>query len=380
MRDELLGRTPKDYDVATSATPDEVLAIFPRARTVGAQFGVVLARRFGHTIEVATFRTDGMYLDGRRPAEVHFGSAMDDAQRRDFTINGLFQNPETGEIIDHVGGQADLSAGRVRTIGDPDARFGEDHLRLLRAVRFAATLDFEIESCTFEAIRRSASKLSRISPERIWMELERILTCPKRARGWRLLMDVGLRPYLCPAWPADADRDARSLRVLQHLPGDVPGPELPLAAVLSDESAEAIEAVADGLRLSNRLRAGVVWLAKSLPVAQRAAELELADLKGLMNAPHWRDLPVLLRAKLEAERASIESYETLKARSATIGPEAIAPPPLVTGEDLQRLGYAPSAAFGRVLAQIYRDQLNEALTEKEPALRKAKKLMDEAQA
>ena len=178
VRDTLLGRVPKDYDVATDAPPDRVRRLFRNTQAVGAAFGVVLVRVRRTPIEVATFRTDGAYTDGRRPDSVRFATAEEDAKRRDFTINGLFLDPMTNEVIDHVGGRADLDAKLIRAIANPDERFAEDHLRLLRAIRFAARLGFEIEPATADAIRRHAGELSRISPERVTDELRRILCSP----------------------------------------------------------------------------------------------------------------------------------------------------------------------------------------------------------
>jgi poly(A) polymerase len=183
VRDLLLSRTPKDYDVATDAPPGRVLEFFPKARAVGAKFGVILVRKFGRDVEVATFRTEGPYSDGRRPDHVAFGSAEEDARRRDFTINGLFFDPAGQRVIDYVGGQDDLRRRILRTIGDPSERFAEDHLRMLRAVRLAARLEFTLEAQTRTEISRAAPLLSGISPERIWMELEQILTAPSRTAG-----------------------------------------------------------------------------------------------------------------------------------------------------------------------------------------------------
>ena len=171
VRDRLLGKDPKDYDIATSATPAQVMRVFPGSNEVGAHFGVVIAKTKGHHVEIATFRTDGSYHDGRRPASVTFSTPEEDAKRRDFTINGLFEDPESGEVIDHVGGRADLAAGVLRAIGDPAARFAEDSLRLMRAVRFAVTLGFDIEPATWAAMVDHADGLQRISPERIRDEL-----------------------------------------------------------------------------------------------------------------------------------------------------------------------------------------------------------------
>ncbi|RYD46116.1 MAG: CCA tRNA nucleotidyltransferase, partial [Verrucomicrobiaceae bacterium] len=182
VRDRLLGKMPKDYDIATSAIPEQVLKLFPGSNEVGAHFGVVIAKSHGHHVEIATFRTDGSYRDGRRPETVSFSTPQEDSQRRDFTINGLFEDPETGEVIDFVGGQADLAAGILRAIGDPTARFAEDSLRLMRAVRFAVTLGFEIEPGTWAAMCEHADGLARISPERIRDEFSRMIVLPKRAR------------------------------------------------------------------------------------------------------------------------------------------------------------------------------------------------------
>ncbi|MEM9080786.1 MAG: CCA tRNA nucleotidyltransferase, partial [Verrucomicrobiota bacterium] len=197
MRDQLLGLEPKDYDLATSATPDQVRALFPRTDSIGAHFGVILVKENGHAFEVATFRHDGSYKDGRRPESVTFTNAEEDAKRRDFTINGLFQHPLTGEIIDHVNGQTDLQNRTLRAIGDPAARFQEDALRLLRAIRFAVKTNFSLEPATWQAILENAPLLSQISPERIRDEFSLILTHPNRAlpslRGDKILAS-GARP------------------------------------------------------------------------------------------------------------------------------------------------------------------------------------------
>jgi poly(A) polymerase len=197
VRDLLLGREPKDYDVATDAPPDRVRALFSRTEAVGAAFGVILVRHRRSQIEVATFRTEGPYLDGRRPSAVHFTTAQEDAKRRDFTINGLFLDPLApgalaDQVIDYVGGREDLERRVIRAIGEPDERFEEDHLRLLRAVRFAARFGFTIDPQTAAAIRRHAPRLARISPERIGEELRAMLPPPTRGRAWQLLNELDL--------------------------------------------------------------------------------------------------------------------------------------------------------------------------------------------
>ena len=198
VRDQLLGLTPKDYDVATSATPDEVIGLFPQAVTVGAHFGVVLVKVQGHAIEIATFRTDGSYADGRKPETVTFATIEEDASRRDFTVNGLFFDPITDKLLDFVGGQKDLEAGKLRAIGDAQERFAEDHLRLLRAIRFATRFEFQIADETWEALTESAPKITRISPERIRDELDRIWVHPNRVLGFDELVKSGLMLAIFP--------------------------------------------------------------------------------------------------------------------------------------------------------------------------------------
>src|SRR3954454_19849381 len=198
VRDLLRGETPKDFDIATDATPEIVQKIFSRTYAVGAHFGVIVVLENEFQFEVATFRSDGAYLDGRRPVEVHFATAEEDAARRDFTINGMFFDPEKDQLIDFVGGRADLERRLVRAIGDPAQRFAEDRLRMLRAVRFATTLEFEIEAGTWQALVRQAASISQISAERIREELVRIFLAPQRVRGWDLLDASGLMRMILP--------------------------------------------------------------------------------------------------------------------------------------------------------------------------------------
>jgi poly(A) polymerase len=198
VRDVLLGLVPKDYDIATSARPEQVQALFSRTYAVGAHFGVIIVLKDGHEFQVATFRSDGVYLDGRRPVEVTYSSPRQDAERRDFTINGMFYDPVRDEVIDYVEGQKDLRMGVIRAIGDPASRFREDRLRLLRAVRFSATFGFGIEPATWEALRVNAPEIHAVSAERIREELVRIFTSPTRVRGFDLLDSSGLMARILP--------------------------------------------------------------------------------------------------------------------------------------------------------------------------------------
>ena len=358
VRDRLLSHTPKDYDVATDATPERVKQIFPKARQVGAKFGVMLVRRSGYDIEVATFRTDGTYSDGRHPDEIQFGTELQDALRRDFTINGLFFDPIEGRVIDHVSGQADMAARILRTIGDPERRFAEDHLRMLRAVRFAARFGFDIEPETMAAIKRNAHHLAAISAERIWLELEAILTAPTRAVGWALLLATGLRGYLAKDWLPEAKLDQSVHRRLEILSADPVGPALVLAVCLESYPWDQVAGICRTLRLSNRLSKAVSWLGRSLPKIRRGRGLELADLKLLMAGAHWDDLLELLRVDLVSTGAELHPYEQARERASQIPPDDIAPPPFVTGDDLSQLGLSPGPRFGELLEAVYRAQLN----------------------
>lgn len=376
VRDRLLGLAPKDFDVVTDAVPERVLEIFPRARNVGAKFGVVLVRRFGHDFEVATFRADGPYSDGRHPDSVKFGSDIEDARRRDFTINGLFLDPVDDRILDYVNGRPDIEAGIVQTIGDADQRFEEDHLRMLRAVRFAARLGFTIDPKTAESIRRHAHQLVTISAERVWMELEVILSEPARARGWQLLVDTGLRAHLSTAWPHSPAADLAIIARLDALQKQPVSPSLALSAALRALDKKTVAGVCRSLRLSNRSSKAVNWLIASLPVVGDEANLDLAGLKTLMAEQPWPELLELLRVDLVAAGEELTSYERLTARAETISDDCIAPPPLLDGDRLASLGVEPGPRMGEILDAVYREQLNERIETSEQAEAMARRLID----
>src|SRR5947207_5134292 len=213
VRDMVMRMEPADYDIATSARPEQITRIFPRTESIGAQFGVVLVIHRGHPFEVATFRSDEAYVDGRRPTGVVFTDAKQDVLRRDFTINGLLFDPLTKELIDYVNGRADIDAKIVRAIGDPRARFEEDKLRVLRAVRFGARLGYTIESATWNAVREMAPKIHQVSKERIREELTRILTEGRAAHGMQMLAESGLRQEILPEleWTPHIERSLELL-------------------------------------------------------------------------------------------------------------------------------------------------------------------------
>lgn len=372
VRDRILRASPKDVDVVTDAVPTEVARLFRGARMVGAQFGVVLVRRMGIDVEVATFRSDGAYTDGRHPDSVQFGSERDDAARRDFTINGLFLDPVTDEVIDYVDGRADIEAGVVRAIGDPYRRFAEDHLRMLRAVRFATSLSFRIDAETAAAITALAPRLGGISPERIWGELQRILVHPGRAAGWELLRALGLRPHLSPEWPLDEARDQRAYRRFGSSAPSPISPALGLAAALHPMPDRSIERLGRALHLDNRLIHDVRWLVSRLEAVQAAASMEPADIKELMWHAHWEDLLLLWGWDCAAEGASLAERAQLIARANAIPPEQVRPAPFIDGHVLARLGATDGPLVGHVLRAVYRAQLNGAIHSAGDAIEMAK--------
>lgn len=373
VRDLLLGCEPQDYDVATSATPRQVCEHYPRAQKVGAHFGVVIVRQFGHMIEVATFRTDAEYEDGRHPEHVVFASAEEDALRRDFTINGMFYDLLNDRVIDHVGGQQDLQNKLVQAIGNPEQRFEEDHLRMLRAVRFAARLGFHIEQETFEAIYQRAEKIRLISAERIREELEKILSHPNRADGFDMLCATGLLPHLWPESQWSTDLVKRSQRALSELPEHT-GFSPALAAMVHHLDHKAVNRVCRNLTCSNKTRRETVWLVDSLHKIVAGAPRTLADLKFLMAGPCFDELCATLKACLIADSRPLNAFEELTARAADVAPQDVAPQPLVNGEDLMRLGLTQGPIFKKILDEIYYKQLNLELNDREEALALAMRL------
>jgi len=373
VRDMLMGRSPTDIDIATDAPPDRVVLLFRRTRQVGAKFGVVLVHWHGHEMEVATFRTESDYADHRRPGKVAFTTAQEDAKRRDFTINGMFYDPLADEVIDYVGGGDDLAARRVRAIGVPDERFSEDHLRMLRAVRFAARFGFELETATLDAIRRNASQIRTISSERVRMEIEQILLDPSRASGWGLLRRTGLSLHLVEGlhW-TDVEADTAARR-LTALPNTVTFP-LAAAALLVSHGPRTARESCLRLRFSTAEMDAVVWLLTQLPRAAATETLDLADVRLLLADPRFSDLTALLLADLVSRDVSPAPHALLLDRAARVAPAQAAPPPLLTGDDLMAMKLPPGPRYGLILDQVYRAQLNEEIRDHEAALAMARQL------
>lgn len=394
VRDLLMDRQPQDYDVATSAQPTEVRRLFRRTRAVGESFGVILVIGPRHDetvldVEVATFRTEGDYLDGRRPETVEFATAEQDAWRRDFTINGMFFDPVAQRAIDYVGGEEDLKRGMVRAIGEPHDRMREDKLRMLRAIRFAATLDFELDAATERAVRDMAAEILIVSPERIAQELRKMLVNRHRRRAVRLIQQTGLLPHVFPELrsvllPEVPMKWSHTLNVLEELRD--PGFELALAALLhtlppgdgrSSADDGTVHGVCRRLKLSNREREHVAWLVEHQAALKNAAAQPLATLKHLLASPYRDDLIELVRASAAAAGVESEDVAFVRRFLEEHGPEEIDPPPLITGADLIDLGLAPGPEFQRLLDLVRDAQLNEEIHDREEALQLLRRLIDE---
>lgn len=384
VRDALLGLEPKDFDIATSATPDEVKKVFPKARGVGEAFGVMLVRRAGHTIEVATFREDMAYHDGRRPSGVRFADARADAERRDFTMNGIFREPLTGTIVDFVQGQADLRAGILRAIGDPHARIAEDRLRMLRAVRFAARFGFAIEPATNAAVEAHASELAAVSRERIGDEVRRMMHHPSRARAASMMEDLGLaraifevesvrRPLLVrlSSLPPEALAvEALAAWMLDRLAGgaqsDLPRPSSLACAELARRVRGALVLSNDELTLFQAIldrREEMLGWDEARPLAAR---VRLASRLGIDEALH-----ILTAEDFHLGNAWKQRFE----REC---PERQLPRPILVGDDLIAAGYRPGSTFRVWLDAALDAQIEGQIASRDEALALVRRLADPA--
>jgi len=400
VRDLLLGTPPKDFDIATSATPDEIQRLFPETVAIGASFGVTLVIRKGVPFEVTTFRSDGRYLDGRHPSTVTFGDEREDALRRDFTINGLFLDPETGAILDYVGGREDLDRRLIRTIGDPEARFREDRLRMLRAVRFHANLGFEIEAGTRAALHRMASEIVSVSQERIRDELFRILTGPAPRRGFVLLEETGLLEFILPEVAAmrgveqprefhpEGDVWTHTLLMLEGLQS--PTPELALGVLLHDVGKPPTFLHEEGDRIrfhrheevGARMAAEICRRLRCSRNQVKRVEALVAEHMKFQNLPRMRESRrrrFLSREDIEdhlelhrldciASHRNLDIYRFCREKLAAYATEPAIPPPLVDGCDLLRLGLSPGPLVGRLLREIQDAQLEGSMTSREEAI------------
>ena len=377
VRDMLLGHRPTDYDVATSATPRQVKKLFRRVLMVGAKFGVAMVIEKGRRIEVATFRSDLSYSDGRRPDGVKFASAREDALRRDFTINGMFYDPLGRRVIDYVAGRGDLARGVVRAIGRPEKRLSEDYLRMLRAVRFAGRFGFRIERATAEAVRRNAARIVRISGERVREELEKMFAHPSAGWSVREMRRLGLLEAVLPelfgegqAWPAARRRVEAVARR-----GDV---LLTMAALLGELPRAELRQITRRWGTSNRVRDSLVWIGEHLDDWRDLAEAPLAELKRILAHPGVETLRALWRVRERLRTGGTSRCGAIARRIGSIDPARIKPPALVNGSDLKRMGLGEGRRVGIILAALYEEQLNERFAGRREALRRARQLVAEA--
>jgi poly(A) polymerase len=407
VRDLLLGCEPADYDVATDATPDTVLRIFPDSIAVGAQFGVVLvivrsqdgAQPF--KVEVATYRSDIGYSDGRHPDQVRFAKTpQEDVQRRDFTINGLLLDPIKSEVLDYVGGQADLKAKIIRTIGDPQERFTEDKLRMLRAVRFAARLSYEIEPKTFAAIQRLAANIGQVSRERIRDELDKMLTEGLARRAFELLDSTGLLKQVLPEIAAmkgvqqppqyhpEGDVWTHTLMLLEglekgcssslawgvllHDVGKPPTFRMAPDRIRFDQHAEVgtkmAEQICRRLRFSNETTEQVMQLVANHMRFGDVRRMKASTLKRFMRLPRFEEHLELHRLDCNASHRDLSLYEYAKEKFENTPQEQIRPAPLLSGNDLIAAGWQPGPHFKTVLDAVEDAQLEGTVTSKEEAL------------
>ncbi|MBV9504147.1 MAG: CCA tRNA nucleotidyltransferase [Acidobacteriia bacterium] len=399
VRDLLLGRDPHDFDLSTDAPPQRILELFPGSGHVGAHFGVVLVRSGNAEVEIATFRSDQEYRDGRRPGSVEFETdPRQDVLRRDFTINGMMLDPQTGEVLDLIGGRADLENRVIRAIGDPELRFREDHLRLLRAVRFAARLGFTVEPVTLEAIRRNCESIRRISAERIREELVRILTEGGARYGFELLDATGLLEELLPEVAAmkgvaqppefhpEGDVWVHTLLLLENL--RQPSSSLAWGALLHDVGKPGTFRVAERIRFDGhveagvRLAGGILGRLRFSRDEQEQIEALVANhmrfkdvdrmkestLKRFLRLPKFEQHLELHRLDCLASHRRFDHYEFVKQKLEEFSAEQLKPKPVLTGRDLIREGYAPGPQFSKMLAAAEDAQLEGRVHDVEQAM------------
>jgi poly(A) polymerase len=399
VRDLVMGREPKDYDVAADASPGDVQKLFPGSLTVGAQFGVVVVPHESGPTEVATFRSDGRYLDGRHPVEVRFTrTPEEDVRRRDFTINGLLYDPVAEKVLDFVGGQADIRAGRLRTIGDPLARFQEDRLRMLRAVRFAARFKFTLDPPARAVIQELAPTIHQVSAERIRDEIVKILTEGQARRGFELLDETGLLPEVLPEVKAlqgvaqppefhpEGDVWTHTLMMLEAL--RLPTATLALGALLHDIGKPATFTVRERIRFDGHVEIGARMaehICHRLRLSSRDTERVVAlvsqhmrfkDFRAMRRSTQLRFLALdgfaehleLHRLDCLASHGDLGIYEEARRMMLETPAEVIRPAPLVNGQDLIELGHSPGPRFKEILDSVRDAQLEGRLTSRDEAL------------
>jgi poly(A) polymerase len=403
VRDLLLGREPADYDVTTDATPEDVVKLFPESVAVGAQFGVILIPRDGLKVEVATFRSDVGYSDGRHPDSVIYSKTpQEDVQRRDFTINGLLMRHDTSEVLDYVGGQGDLKAKIVRAIGEPGRRFTEDKLRMMRAVRFAARFGFEIEAETFRAIRRHVAEIHQVSPERLRDELTKMLTEGEARQAFELLDETWLLQQVLPEIAAmkgveqpqqyhpEGDVWIHTRMMLEGLPQGA-SPTLAWGVLLHDvgkpptfqsaaETGDRIrfnnhvevgvrmaEAICRRLRFSNEETEQILALVNNHMRFGAVEEMRASTLKKFVRLPRFEEHLALHRLDCLSSHRHLDSYEFLRRFLEVTPPEQVRPERLLTGDDLRAMGFQPGPQFSQILRALEDAQLEGQIATREEA-------------
>ncbi len=363
VRDMVMKIEPADYDIATSAHPEEITRIFPRTEAIGAQFGVVLVIKRGHPFEVATFRSDEAYIDGRHPSGVVFTDAKQDVLRRDFTINGLLYDPLTNEVIDYVNGRADIDARIVRAIGDPRARFEEDKLRILRAIRFGARLGYTIEQETWDAVRAMAPQIHQVSSERVRDELSRILMEGQAARGIRMLEESGLRAQILPEleWTTHIEKSLEFLE--RRSPAD-----FGFGVLLHHTAVTEVQGIVERLKFSRAEMHHIEALVENLPRFSEVRQMTISTLKRFFRVDRFDDHLELARIHALASGEQLVDYTYALRKWKEWSHEEIWPRPLITGNDLIAMGFEPGPRFKEILTRVEDEQLEGRLTTGEHAL------------
>jgi poly(A) polymerase len=404
VRDALLGIEPKDYDIATSARPEEVMVLFRNSRGVGAHFGVILVREGGFDFEIATFRTDGDYADGRRPESVAFSSPEEDAQRRDFTVNGLFYDPIEGRVIDFTGGCEDLEQRVIRAIGDPVQRFAEDHLRLLRAIRIAVRYDFEIEAGTWAAIVTHAADIRKISAERVREEFTRMMLSPGRVRAFDLLVESGLMAEILPEilvlqgceqppqFHPEGDVFVHTRLMLSLLKEENVTLNVVLAVLFHDiakpacytfdeeaqrirfnghdkAGAEMAEEILRRLKFPNDTVEAVSEMVSSHMAYINVQQMRTSKLKRFMARPTFNEEMELHRVDCLGSWGGLDNFEYLREKEKEFASQPLIPPRLITGADLIARGLKAGPEFGLLLTEVQNLQLEGDLVDREGALK-----------
>jgi poly(A) polymerase len=363
VRDMVMQIEPSDYDIATSATPEEVVKIFPRTESIGAQFGVILVIYQGHAFEVATFRSDDAYIDGRRPTGVTFTDAKQDVLRRDFTINGLLYDPIEDRVVDYVNGRADIEARLVRAIGDPFARFQEDKLRILRAVRFGARLGYRIEPATWDAVVQMAPSIHQVSSERIREELVRILIEGQAAAGFHMLEQSGLRREILPEvqWNTHLERS------LEMVPRGAQ-PDFAMGVLLHETPTDQVQGIIERLKFSRAEIHHVLALVENLPNFRKVRTMSLSQIKRFFRLFRFEDHLQLVRIHAVAAEEDLADYSYASRTYQGWTQQDIVPKPLISGEDLITLGFSPGPQFKEILTRVEDEQLEGRLLDHQQAV------------